>query len=206
MNESLFPSLFNVSLHFTSFLISVSFHEAAHALVAFILGDRTAYRQGRLTLFPWAHLDFFGTFFLLLFGFGWARPVPIAYNNFRFPRLFFVVAALAGPLTNVVLALFSASLIMKNVVSSTILVLFFQYMTRVNITLALLNMLPIPPLDGSQIVHMLLLERFPRLVGYMYRYGIFILLIFFLFPQAHSCFSSLILRIEQHLYFLASPL
>ncbi len=88
-----------------AFLISVSFHECCHALMAWLLGDNTARDQGRLTLNPLAHLDLLGLAFLVIFGIGWANPVPFDQRNFKYPRLFSVMTALAGPLANFFLAI-----------------------------------------------------------------------------------------------------
>jgi Zn-dependent protease len=144
-------------------------HECAHGLVALKLGDRTAKDQGRLTLNPLKHFDPIGTTALLLTGIGWARAVPINPMNFKNPKRGMAVTALAGPLSNLLIAL-AAMILYKLLtvagvffslnaaaidVAQTILLLFLQ----INVSLAVFNLLPIPPLDGSRIATCFLSEQ-----------------------------------------------
>jgi Zn-dependent protease len=153
------------------FLISLSFHEAAHAYVAFRLGDTTAKEAGRLTLNPLAHLDPFGTLALFLFGFGWGKPVP--YNPTRLKGVFDELKiALAGPLANLLLAflfgLASRYAIFKNLpLQENTWLSVSDTLTTLNILLVALNILPIPPLDGSKIV-MLFLSPIAKLKFMLY--------------------------------------
>ncbi|MDB5038506.1 MAG: ywhC [Bacteriovoracaceae bacterium] len=144
-----------------AFLPALTFHEWAHAVVAYRFGDTTALRQGRLTLNPFAHLDPMGTIAIMLVGFGWARPVPIDARNFRHPWAEFWVAA-AGPLMNFTLAIVFAILFRagasswlgpnKVEVVSTILFISIQ----LNLALAFFNLIPIGPLDGNHLLAKLL--------------------------------------------------
>jgi Zn-dependent protease len=137
-------------------LVAVTVHEFAHALVADRLGDPTARRLGRLTLNPLAHLDVLGTIFFVLFRFGWARPVPVNPRNFANPRQGMLQVALAGPLANVTVA-FAVGLFLKTqsppgspwgqLAAMVVLI---------NVVLAVFNLIPIPPLDGSRILEGLL--------------------------------------------------
>ena len=144
-------------------------HECAHGLVALKLGDRTAKDQGRLTLNPLKHFDPIGTTALLLTGIGWARAVPINPMNFKNPKRGMAVTALAGPLSNLLIAL-AAMILYKLLtvagvffslnaaaidVAQTILLLFLQ----INVSLAVFNLLPIPPLGGSRIATCFLSEQ-----------------------------------------------
>jgi Zn-dependent protease len=152
-------------------ILSLSVHEWAHAWMAFQLGDRTAESQGRLTLNPLSHIDPIGTVLLPLLGvpFGWAKPVPINpafFNHSVSMRTGVMLTALAGPVSNVCIAILSA--ILKGLVSRTGSVSVDQSLTlatlldmliTMNIALAVFNMLPIPPLDGSRIVDGLLPDR-----------------------------------------------
>ena len=152
-------------------ILSLSIHEFAHAWSAARLGDDTAEREGRLTLNPIAHIDLLGTILLPLLGvpFGWAKPVPV--NPARFRRDVsmgrgMAITAAAGPLSNVVLATLSAVLLglafrfVPDLVDSGTAGRFFLVnMVRLNVGLALFNMIPLPPLDGSRIVAWLLPYR-----------------------------------------------
>ncbi|WP_062351426.1 site-2 protease family protein [Bacillus kwashiorkori] len=141
-----------------SLVIAFSVHEFAHAFVAYKFGDNTAARQGRLTLNPAVHLDPIGTLILLLFGFGWARPVPVNRYNFAKPRLAGVLVSVAGPLSNLLLAAIGALLLhLLMLISLPSAIGFFLYelciwFSYLNIVLFVFNLLPIPPLDGYRII------------------------------------------------------
>jgi len=147
-------------------IVSLTFHEFAHAWMAFKLGDPTAKIEGRLTLNPLKHLDPIGFIFMLIFRFGWAKPVPVDINAFEKPFRGLFLVAIAGPISNLILfALGTILLALLNVfgiltilpsVITTILVIFLY----INVSLALFNLLPIPPLDGGNIVQALLPEQY----------------------------------------------
>jgi len=136
-------------------LISISWHEAAHALAADRLGDDTPRLAGRLTLNPLAHLDPIGSLFLLFFGFGWGKPVPINSSHFKHPPLDEFKVAVAGPISNIILAIvFGLSLrLFGNAISTGILEL-LSVLVFINLILAIFNFLPIPPLDGSKLLRL----------------------------------------------------
>lgn len=170
-------------------LAAVTVHEYAHAYVADRLGDPTPRAAGRLTLNPLAHLDLVGTVLILLVGFGWAKPVPITPTNFRNWRRDTVIVAAAGPLANVTLlfalgipfklGLMHAYALEAGAISAVLLT-----MMRINAMLAVFNLIPIPPLDGSKI----LLGVLPpaQAVGYarVQVYGPFLLLFLLMFTSA----------------------
>lgn len=142
-------------------LIALTIHEFSHAFVAFKLGDPTAKLEGRLTLNPIAHLDPMGTIFLLLVGFGWGKPVPI--NPRYFTKKFDEIkVALAGIVSNLILAvIFMIPLraLLASGDSSSILIVFLSLAVLYNVILAVFNILPIPPLDGSHVVEYFLSDE-----------------------------------------------
>lgn len=154
-------------------LVALTVHEFSHGFAASKMGDNTAKMLGRLTFNPLKHLDIFGTISMVLFGFGWAKPVPVNARNFKNPKKGFALTALAGPLANLILGFIFAGIyllyhallggvafeegFLLNLAQtvSDFLWIFFT----LNIGLALFNLIPVPPLDGSRILHVVLPER-----------------------------------------------
>jgi len=177
------------------FLFSVVFHELAHGWVAFALGDSTAKRAGRLTLNPLKHLDPIGSVLLpgLLilmkfaggggFIFGWAKPVPVNPYNFKDQKYGSAKVAAAGPAANLSLALvFGLALRFLPIIYSVQgLGLIFLYIVQINLILAVFNLLPIPPLDGSHILFTFLREKANNLKMFLVQYGFFLLMIVIFF-------------------------
>ena len=137
-------------------------HELAHGWVAYKLGDNTARNQGRLTFNPFKHLNPIGTIMIFLFGIGYANPVPINPNNFKNPKNGMALTALAGPCSNLLMGFVSVFIYygLSSINTDSALVMaicyFFYFAAYVNVTLAVFNLLPIPPLDGSRILGALL--------------------------------------------------
>lgn len=133
-------------------------HELAHGLMANKLGDNTAKLQGRLTLNPLAHLNPLGTIMIFLFGIGYAKPVSINANNFKNPKRDMAITAVAGPLANVVMAFvfnfiaYLAQAVLPNGNFAFAVIWFFYFAAQINAVLAVFNLLPIPPLDGSKVL------------------------------------------------------
>jgi Zn-dependent protease len=169
-------------------------HEFAHAWTATKLGDDTARLMGRLTLNPLAHLDPVGTLLFLIAGFGWAKPVPV--NTYRLrgnPRTSFALVALAGPVSNLILAIFFALLF--RLIDNTSLSFLQEICTTavfLNLLLAFFNLIPVPPLDGSRLLSAILPESAAAVYAQIERYGFMILVILtYVYP---SLFSNLITR------------
>jgi len=172
--------LFRVPIEVLILLIPVLvfalvFHEFSHAWVANKLGDPTARYSGRLTLNPLAHLDPFGSLMILFVGFGWAKPVPVDSRYLSNPRVDMMKIAFAGPAANLLLAFVGGIIIRTGIFGGSITLMLILF-TQINIMLAVFNMIPIPPLDGSQIFSGLMMRRNPELVHKLQMYGPQILL------------------------------
>jgi len=158
-------------------LYSIIIHELAHGWVAYKMGDPTAKLLGRLSLNPLKHLEPVGTLMLFVFGFGWAKPVPVNFSNLREGRSGFVFVSAAGIVANTLLA-FTAFLLNRLLSPSPsgILAPLLYYMAQVNIMLAAFNLIPIPPLDGSKILMGVTSGAFQRFLMSLERYGFFIII------------------------------
>ena len=177
-------SPFGLSCSIAIFFLAVILHECAHGWVAYRLGDPTAKLLGRLTLNPVKHIDPVGTVILpaMLFLihspilFGWAKPVPVNFSNLRNPKRDMIWVGLAGPFVNVILAVFCSRLLQFNF--SDLANGLLELAITVNLLLAVFNMIPIPPLDGSRLVLGLLPNRYAFAYSRLEPYGI--ILVFFL--------------------------
>jgi len=189
-------TLYSVSVWVIPLIVAITFHEAAHGWVADRLGDDTARRRGRVTFNPIRHVDTFGTLvlpgLLILFGspfvFGYAKPVPVNFARLRRPRRDMVWVALAGPGTNLVLALTSGALIHLTPYFSPWLggwlVDNLERSLIINVVLAVFNMLPLPPLDGGRVLTGLLPPALARPFARIERYGMLLLIgLIFILPM-----------------------
>lgn len=176
-----FGTLRDAAVQLLAVLFCLTVHETCHGLAALALGDPTAKRQHRLSLNPLRHIDWFGLLMMLVAGFGWARPVPVNPNYFKKPRQGMALTALAGPASNLLLALLlliPARLIYTyahySVFNQTALD-FLTSTAALSIGLGLFNLIPIPPLDGSKVLAVLLPEWAYRWLMRYERFGIFAL-------------------------------
>jgi Zn-dependent protease len=171
---------------FVAFLIAVAIgftlHEFAHAAVATLQGDQTAKSEGRLTLNPISHLDPLGSIAIVLAGIGWARPVPFNPANLRNRRFGALIISLAGPATNFLIAIVAA-VALRFVYPSAVdtfevdfSVILLSTLVTLNVVLGVFNLLPIPPLDGSRLLSILLPPSRQNIVAFLDQYGIFLLL------------------------------
>ncbi|MBZ4665743.1 site-2 protease family protein [Mahella sp.] len=162
-------------------LIAFSFHEFAHALVADRLGDPTPRQQGRLTLDPMAHIDVIGFLLLLFAGFGWAKPVEIDPRNFKNRKWGDILVSIAGPLTNLMIALIAyivlAFLSMSASFDNQIIANILWTIVGLNIGLAVFNILPIPPLDGYHVFKSLFFKYNVKFFWEFERYSFIVLII-----------------------------
>lgn len=179
--------LLGLILRVPGFLIAMSVHEYAHARTAFKLGDDTAERMGRMTLEPWAHIDPVGAIMLLLFRFGWARPVPVDPYRLRNPRRDMAKVALAGPVANLIIAfvvqiatMLLATRIRFRGTAWAYLPVVLQEAVFINAGLGVFNLIPVPPLDGSRILEVFLPHRAMDFWDAVERYGFVILVILLL--------------------------
>jgi Zn-dependent protease len=174
-------------------LLALTFHEYAHAYVANRLGDDTAKQSGRLSLNPLRHLDPLGTIMIFLVHFGWAKPVPVNPYRLKNPKKDMLWISAAGPCANMILALASGVLLRLIVATAGEadrhsfmgLLTYVVFMSlQINLALAIFNILPIAPLDGSKILSGLLPAGFEKMLYFMERYGPFILLGLIIFGSA----------------------
>jgi Zn-dependent protease len=176
----------NIILLAPPILLALTLHEFAHGYVAYRFGDPTAKASGRLTLNPLSHLDLFGTLAFFLINIGWAKPVPVNGAYFKNPRKDMLWVALAGPLTNLVLAVVSAviarlisqlTMDLPYSITTDIMIEMVKASVWINLVLCIFNFLPIPPLDGSRILMGILPENMARTFSSFERYGFILILI-----------------------------
>jgi Zn-dependent protease len=197
------PSVEEVVIGFAILLVSLSFHEAAHAWTADKLGDPTARALGRVTMNPLSHIDWIGTVLFPLVAMysrlpliGWAKPVPVNFHNLKAPRRDFAIIAAAGPISNLLLALAGAGVlaVVASPTDTSLPVAALYIFVNMNVLLAVFNMIPVPPLDGGNVLAGLLPEQAARLIDQMRPWGFLALYVLmlsgvlgrFVIPVAHS--------------------
>lgn len=183
-------------------LISLTFHEWAHAAMAVFLGDSTPARMGRLSLNPMRHLELFGTLMLVFTNFGWAKPVPVDPSNFRIPGRAMMAVSLAGPVSNLFLAFCGGGLLWVGyrviptmvlpIMVSKLFIAFALSMIIINLSLACFNLIPLPPLDGSKVLAYFLPPRYRLQYRAIEEMGPFLLVMLLAFGLVGAFLSPLV--------------
>lgn len=193
-----FGSMLDMVLRLAAVLLCLTVHETCHGLVAYALGDPTARRAHRLSLNPLRHIDWFGLLMMFAAGFGWAKPVPVNPNYFKKPKQGMALTALAGPVSNFLLALLTllAARILCDVAAyseTNQRILDFLLMVAVlSIGLGLFNLVPIPPLDGSKVLFAVLPDRAYDWLMRNERYGMLLLFALVFFDVGSNALSKTI--------------
>ncbi len=193
-----FGSLLSMVTRLAAVLLCLTVHESCHGLAAYALGDPTARREHRLSLNPLRHIDWFGLLMMFVAGFGWAKPVPVNPNYFKKPKQGMALTALAGPVSNFLLALLTllAARIFCDVAAyseaNQRILDFLLMVALLSIGLGLFNLLPIPPLDGSKVLFAVLPDRAYNQLMHYERYGMLLLFALVFFDVGSSAFSAAI--------------
>jgi Zn-dependent protease len=190
---------FKLSIMLVPGMLAITCHEVSHGYIAWRYGDPTARMLGRLTLNPLKHIDIVGTLMIFFIGIGWAKPVPVVYENLRNPKRDMIWVAAAGPITNLILATISAMLLrgivafgspaalgtpLDMVVEPLVLMLAFS--VYINLLLAIFNMIPLPPLDGGRVMTGLLPYRQANALARLEPYGMIIIIVLVFFTNIFS--------------------
>lgn len=190
---------FRLSIMLVPGLLAITCHEVSHGYIAWRFGDPTAKMLGRLTLNPIKHIDIIGTIMVFIIGIGWAKPVPVVYENLRHPKHDMIWVAAAGPITNFLLATVSAILLRGLVTFGNPaasgspaamiiepLVLMLAFSVYINLLLAIFNMFPIPPLDGGRVLTGLLPDRQAATLARLEPYGMMLIIVLVFFTNIFS--------------------
>ncbi len=197
-----------VAASLIAIFILLPVHEFAHAKTAVALGDNTPRYSGRLSLNPFAHIDFLGAALLILFGFGWAKPVGIDMRNFKNPKRDMAITALAGPVSNLILALIlciiSNAILLFSSMITYVIAMILNSVAYISVSLAVFNFLPVPPLDGSRLLTALLPDRtYYKLMQYE-RYFPLIVIALIYFMNRTGIFGSIVSLLLSVIYFVAN--
>ncbi len=205
MLDLLLSRYYNIIFIILIYFISLTIHEYSHGFVAYKLGDPTAKDSGRLSLNPIRHIDPIGLIMMVLVRFGWAKPVPVNPLYFRNPKKGMMLTAIAGPVSNLLLSFVSAFITyvlvyINHAVGSDVVYyasVFFSLMTHVNTALAVFNLIPIHPLDGSRILNYFLPNSFSN---FFYKYGNYIYIAFFVILMTTDVVSNAISVVQSYVF------
>ncbi len=209
--------LFKLSIMLVPGMLAIVCHEVSHGYIAWRFGDPTARMQGRLTLNPIKHIDIVGTLMIFFVGIGWAKPVPVVFENLRNPKRDMIWVAAAGPITNILLATVSALLLRGFVAfvnpvatagSSLAMIIeplewMLAFSVYINLLLAIFNMIPLPPLDGGRVMTGLLPLRQASALARIEPYGMIIIIVLVFFTNIFSYVIAPLLQVGVSL--LAGP-
>ena len=175
------PTMFDITwmvFALPSIILASAVHEFAHAATAYKLGDPTAKAEGRMTLNPLAHIDPMGILCMVLFRFGWSKPIPINENNFTNKKIGMSLSALSGPMSNFIFLLLTALLNhLLNLSTSSPIYLFLVVFAIVNCSLSIFNLIPVPPLDGHKIIGGLLPNRLAYYWDDLEKYSLLLIIV-----------------------------
>ena len=194
-----FSNALGMLLRVAAVFLCLTIHETSHGLAAYALGDPTAKREHRLSLNPLRHIDILGLAMMFFVGFGWAKPVPVDMRYFKHPKSGMAITALAGPVSNFVLALvllLICKFMALHVVATAFSVALYQFLLTtafLSVGLGTFNLIPIPPLDGSKVLFSFLPDRAYLKLMYYERYGMLVLLLLS-FAGAGDGFLSMLMR------------
>ena len=198
-----FSAMLSALMRLIAVFLCLTVHETCHGLAAYALGDPTAKREHRLSLNPLHHIDWVGLACMLVLGFGWAKPVPVDMRYFKNPKAGMALTALAGPVSNFLLALLAISgmwLLSVLAPVNAFVIWFFSFLMNLavlSIGLGLFNLIPIPPLDGSKILFSFLPEKAYYTLMRYERYGMLVMLLIVWLDLGGSYLSSAILAVYQ---------
>ena len=192
--------LLNIVLSVVPALLCITFHEVSHGWVAYRLGDPTAKDAGRLTLNPLKHIDMMGLLMMVVFKFGWAKPVPVNMMRFRNPKRGMALTALAGPVSNVLLALvflFLYGLLYRALYSVQFLLDMIWLTAYISLALAIFNIIPVSPLDGSKVLFAFLPDRAYMTLMRYEKYGMLVLFVLVWLGVGNNILSEGIYRVYE---------
>jgi len=199
LSSGVFLRILDVLITVAAAVLSITIHEVSHGFAAYKCGDDTAKIYGRLSLNPLKHIDWIGALCLVVFKFGWAKPVPVNSFNFKNRKRDIIIVSLAGPVSNFIIAFVAMLIVSALVITSypmQILATFLITLVYLNIGLGVFNLIPVPPLDGSKILGEFLNSGAKYKYLSFERYGSLVLLLIFAIRPLNNIFSSVLMFLQ----------